>query len=239
MATENPQFKPVPGEFVSMALVCRCVPVGNRYVYDGYEALLIPCTSWVQLQNSIRPLKEEPISGIPLMIVPVNNSLIIGTLMDRKDLAFTAVHKNQRNPVSFSIKFVVSIIFQEQDLFTGPMRLVNSRKLKKPSIMKFLQTMQHSAPVRTILDLETCRHTLDISNSASSKTLLWQNSVNHEPYTRYRYMYTGIMYLCSFKIINGTYQFQLCSALPPMLWCRHQAKIEIARLLILFTCSLP
>lgn len=78
MATENPHFEPVLGEFVSIALVCRCVPITHRSTYDGYEALLIPYTDWTHLQKSICPLKEVPISGIPAMIMPVTCSLSVG-----------------------------------------------------------------------------------------------------------------------------------------------------------------
>jgi len=70
MNLENPIFLPVPGKFINVALVCRNIPLRNRYAYEGDESIFISYNCWNELITATPPIGELPSSAPPIELIP-------------------------------------------------------------------------------------------------------------------------------------------------------------------------
>jgi len=194
MKKENPTFKPVEGHFVSAALVCRTVPIRNKYSYNGDEIVFADFNCWSDLINA-KPIKQEqPVFGIPTILTPNIHQHIRDTTSDfyyvpvpaghkwdgRLQLSNSRAHTPQNLKISFIEDCVISVLFGSQDILFGARRIFTVTK--KQNVIKFLKTLFFGSEIRVIVNLNTCSTSLDVERTIGEKKPCWLNGrLVHEP----------------------------------------------------------
>jgi len=139
-------------------LVCRNIPLRNRYAYEGDER---------ELPSSAPPIELIPNVGHRIF----DKKIPIGHIWKgRYLLSLSGAHTDQEKNVTFVSNFVVSVLFGKDDYFSGSKRIFAVKD--EQTIIKFLKTLFIGSAIKIIIDLNTCPTTLDIEKMEKKKKSL-------------------------------------------------------------------
>jgi len=187
---ENPIFKPLEGRFISVAFVCRTVPIQKRHSYNGDEVVFVSFSCWSDLINSQPIPEEQPVTGIPTILLPniefdtspdykIVQVPVGQTWMGRHLLSISRAHTTQNSNISCINDCIISVLFGAQDILFGAKRIFSVTQ--RSDIIKFLKTLYAGSEIKVIINLDTClTTTLDIKSTIQKKKLCWSQKFVHK-----------------------------------------------------------
>jgi len=226
------QNRPKPvfaiNSYTSGAIVGR-IPRNEKqkHTFTGNEQLLIPNASLKQILSYQIP-SSNSILGPPFVhstMMPFFGmvQLPIGSIHTREFLFYEKFHTNQQSALVSNDNIASSLIFGERDTFNACIRLWDSNCNKI-----YENAMQNagflSSAIRVFVNLQNCKHTLNIKSTNALNILNWELESNTKDksveFTNNPkcMLYVGMMFVTSFIYQDSCILFQLAENPAPNSW---------------------
>jgi len=210
--------------YTSGAIVGRIPCIGKKpHNFSGNEQLLVPNANLKQIFKYKFP-KSNSKQGPPFIhfsMAPYFGAieLPIGSIHTREFLFNEQYHTNQQSTLVSNDNICSSLIFGEQDIFNDCIRLWDSN-----NNINYEIAMQNagllSSTIRVFVNLQKCKHTIDISSTKILKKLTWGRTSKDLDFTNNPQcmMYVGMMFTTSFTYKASCMYFQVAEKPAPKSW---------------------
>jgi len=226
------QNRPKPvfaiNSYTSGAIVGRIPHIAKqKHIFTGNEQLLIPNANLKQLLSYQIPSSNSNL-GPPFVHFTMTPyfgmvQLPIGSIHTSAFLFSEKFHTNQQSALVSNDNIASSLIFGEQDTFNACIRLWDSNCNKI-----YENAMQNagflSSAIRVFVNLQNCKHTLNIKSTNALNILNWDLESNTEDnsveFTNNPkcMLYVGMMFVTSFIYKDSRIIFQLAENPAPKSW---------------------